>query len=63
MCYAYDNGFAVDLGFSFLVAVAACDRERLAGGRWSRRVQRDFDVQDVVFDGCFHDVVLVGIRS
>ena len=34
-----------------LVAVAAGDRERLAGGRRTRGMQRDFDVEDVVLDG------------
>ena len=51
---ADDDGFAVDTGFGFLVAVAAGDGERLAGGGRTRRVQRDFDVEDVVLDGGFH---------
>jgi len=51
---SHDDGLAVDCGFGFLVAVAACDRERLAGGGRARRVQRDFDVEDVVLDGGFH---------
>ena len=53
---ADDDGLAVDFGFGGLVAVAAGDRERLAGCRQARGVQRDFNVQDVVLDGCFHDV-------
>jgi len=51
---ADDDGFAVDLGFGGLVAPGACDGERLAGGGRARRVQRDFDVEDVVLDGGFH---------
>ena len=52
---ADDDGFAVDAGFGGLVAAGAGDRERLAGGGRTRRVQRDFDVEDVVLDGGFHD--------
>ena len=48
---ADDDGRAVDLDFGGFVAVAAGDGERLAGGRRTRRVQRDFDVEDVVLDG------------
>ncbi len=57
---ADNDGFAVDAGFCFLVAVAACDGERLAGGRRTRGVQRDFNVEDVVFDGGFHWLVVLG---
>ena len=49
-----NDGLAVDAGFGGLVALGAGDRERLAGGRRTRRVQRDFDEEDVVFDGGFH---------
>ena len=55
---ADDDGLAVDAGLGGLVAVAAGNRERLAGGRRTRSVQRDFNVQDVVLDGCFHGVVI-----
>ena len=48
---ADDDGRAVDFGLGDLVAVAAGDRECLAGGRRTRGVQRDFDVEDVVLDG------------
>ena len=51
---ADDDGQVVDAGFGGLVAVAAGDRERLAGGGRTRRMQRDFDVEDVVLDGGFH---------
>ena len=51
---ADDDGMAVDGGVGWLVAVAAGDGERLAGGGRTRGVQRDFDVEDVVFDGGFH---------
>jgi len=54
---ADDNGQAVDLRGGGLVAVGACDGERLSGCGRTRRVQRDFDVEDVVLDGCFHGVV------
>jgi hypothetical protein len=50
---ADDDGRVVDRGFGFLIAVAAGDRERSAGGRRTRRVQRDFDVEGVVFNGGF----------
>jgi hypothetical protein len=49
-----NDGFAVDASFGFLVAVTAGDGERLASGGRTRRMQRDFDVEDVVFDGGFH---------
>ena len=51
---ADDDGFAVDASFGFLVAVAAGDGERFAGGGRPRRMQRDFNVKDVVLDGGFH---------
>ena len=51
-----DDGQAVDAGFGGLVAIAAGDRERLAGGGRTRDMRRDFDVQGVVFDGGFHGV-------
>jgi hypothetical protein len=53
-----DNGQAVDAGFSGFVSLAACDGERLASGRRARRVHWDFDVEDVVLDGCFHGIEL-----
>ena len=56
---ADNDGFAVDAGFGFLVAVAAGDGERLAGGGRMRGVQRDFNVEDVVLDGGFHGIVEV----
>ena len=56
---ADDHGQAVDLDVSGLVAVAAGDGERFAGGGRARRVQRDFDVEDVVLDGGFHSGCLV----
>ncbi len=51
---ADDNGMTVDDCFGGLVAVAAGDCERLAGGGRTRGVQWDFDVEDVVLDGGFH---------
>ena len=51
---ADNDRMAVDAGFGFLVAVAAGDGERLAGGGRTRRMQRDFNVEDVVLDGGFH---------
>ena len=51
---AHDHGVTVDDCFGGFVAVAAGDRERLAGGRRTWRMQRDFDVEDVVLDGGFH---------
>jgi F0F1-type ATP synthase membrane subunit c/vacuolar-type H+-ATPase subunit K len=57
--YADDDGSVVDSGFGGLVALGAGDRERLAGGRRTRGIQRDFDVEDVVLDGGFHGMVVV----
>ncbi len=56
---ADNDGLAVDTGFGGLVAFAAGDRECLAGGRRTWRVQWDFDVEDVVFDGGFHGVAMM----
>ena len=62
---ADDNGQAVDAGFGGFITLATCDGERLASGRRARRVQRDFDVEDVVLDGCFHGIELgwLGVMS
>jgi len=51
---ADDHGQAVNLYTCGLVAVAAGDGERLAGGGRTRRVQWDFDIERVVFDSGFH---------
>ena len=51
------TGWPLIVDFGGFVAVAAGDRERLAGGGRTRRMQRDFDVEDVVLDGGFHGLV------
>ena len=60
---ADNDGFAVDRGFGFLVAIAAGDGKRFAGGGRTRRVQRDFDVEDVVLDGGFHGIMSLLVFS
>jgi hypothetical protein len=54
---ADDDRQTVDSGVGGLVPFGASDGERLSGGGRSRRMQRDFDVQDVVLDGGLHGIV------
>ena len=55
---ANNDGLAVDADFTGLVAFAARDRERFAGGGGTWVVPRDFDVEGVVLDGGFHGRVM-----